>query len=55
LVNGTTTVHYQCGFYITLYAEVSGTATQIGFASCFTTSFAPESLTCSATASGVVP
>ncbi len=55
LVNGTLDTHYSCEFSVTLYAGAPGSEVQFGQGACTATSFDPESLTCSVTASGSVP
>jgi hypothetical protein len=55
LVNGTLDTHYSCQFSVALYAGAPGTEVQFGQGACATTSFDPENLACSVTASGTVP
>jgi PKD repeat protein len=55
IVNGQTSIHYSCGFDVTLYAGTPGSEVQFAQGACTTTSFDPERLTCSITASGTVP
>lgn len=55
LVDGTLSTSYACAFSVVLLAGTAGSEVPFGQGTCATTSFDPEQLTCSVTATGTVP